>query len=284
MRFNENATYWDDGNKINGDGCDSNWLLESGWRWTGGTPYSKDTWFDIWGDGKKYTSNSSFWDDGNKIDGDGWRWNCTIEEGWTCTGGTPISKDICTAICGDGMKLGAEAWDDGNINPGDGWSSGCMIETGWLWSGGSATTKDSCTEIWGDGIRFNSNITYCDDGNNSNGDGCNSSWSIETGWICSGGTTSTKDVWTEIWGDGIRFNTNVTYCDDGNNVDGDGWNSSCSIEIGWKWAGGNTSTADKCTEIWGDGIRFNTNSTYCDDGNLSDGDGCSFAWLKEIHA
>ena len=25
----------------------------------------------------------------------------------------------------------------------------------------------------------------------------------ETGWVWTGGTTSSKDTWTEIWGDGI---------------------------------------------------------------------------------
>ena len=28
-------------------------------------------------------------------------------------------------------------------------------------------------------------------------------WAIEFGWTWSGGTTSSKDTWTEIWGDGI---------------------------------------------------------------------------------
>ena len=31
----------------------------------------------------------------------------------------------------------------------------------------------------------------------------NRSGAIETGWSCSGGNSSTKDTWSEIWGDGI---------------------------------------------------------------------------------
>ena len=46
--------------------------------------------------------------------------------------------------------------------------------------------------------------TFCDDGNNINGDGCNSLCAIETGYSWSGGSLSTKDTWNEIWGDGIR--------------------------------------------------------------------------------
>ena len=30
----------------------------------------------------------------------------------------------------------------------------------------------------------------------------NRAWAIESGWTWSGGTTTTKDTWTEIWGDG----------------------------------------------------------------------------------
>ena len=28
-------------------------------------------------------------------------------------------------------------------------------------------------------------------------------WAIESGWTWSGGTTTSKDTWTEIWGDGV---------------------------------------------------------------------------------
>ena len=30
----------------------------------------------------------------------------------------------------------------------------------------------------------------------------NRAWAIESGWSCSWGNSSTKDTWTEIWGDG----------------------------------------------------------------------------------
>ena len=31
----------------------------------------------------------------------------------------------------------------------------------------------------------------------------NRAWAIESGWTWSGGTTPSKDTWTEIWGDRI---------------------------------------------------------------------------------
>ena len=77
-----------------------------------------------------------------------------------------------------------------------------------------------------------------------NGDGWNSNCSIELGWNWSGGTKTTKDKWNEIWGDGIKFNTLNSYCDDGNILNGDGWNSNCSIESGYKWSGGSSVLND----------------------------------------
>lgn len=77
----------------------------------------------------------------------------------------------------------------------------------------------------------------CDDGNNINNDGCNSLCEVETGWTCAGGALpSTKDVCTEICGDGYDFGKYA--CDDGNLISGDGCDATCKIEKGWTCAGG----------------------------------------------
>ncbi|KRW99950.1 Insulin-like growth factor binding protein, N-terminal [Pseudocohnilembus persalinus] len=61
---------------------------------------------------------------------------------------------------------------------------------------GTVTAVSDCLEICGDGIRVS--IDYeCDDGNNQDGDGCNSKCQIETGWTCSGGSASTADTCTD---------------------------------------------------------------------------------------
>lgn len=44
-----------------------------------------------------------------------------------------------------------------------------------------------CREICGDGFRFSDEGNICDDGNNINGDGCNSNCEVEEGWTCDGG-------------------------------------------------------------------------------------------------
>lgn len=91
----------------------------------------------------------------------------------------------------------------------------------------------------------------CDDGNTSNGDGCNSSCQLEGfGGFC---------------GDGILQPGEGEECDDGNTTNGDGCSNVCTIEI---------------VEFCGDGIQQGTEE--CDDGNTTNGDGCSNACTIEI--
>lgn len=47
---------------------------------------------ELCGDGKKFKYEC---DDGNNVDGDGCSRDCRVEQGYTCTGGSPESKDIC---------------------------------------------------------------------------------------------------------------------------------------------------------------------------------------------
>ena len=276
-RFNSNSTYWDDHNTNIGDGCSSTWTVEAGWSWSGGNSNSKDTWQELWGDGKRFNSNSIYWDDNNTASGDGCNSVWFIETGWICFGGSASNKDTCLEVWGDGKRFNSNStyWDDGNIKNSDGCNSICFVETGYTWSGGNSNNKDTWNEIWGDGIRFNSNVTYWDDNNTASGDGWSSTWLIETGWICAGGSLLLKDTWHEIWGDGIRFNLNITYWDDNNIVNSDGCSSSWIVETGWSCTGGSSSSQDIWREIWGDGKRFNSNSTYWDDENIKNSDGCN---------
>ena len=154
-------------------------------------------------------SASTYWDDGNNLNGDGCNSSCAIETGFSWAGGSATTKDICSEICGDGKRFSTSStsWDDANTVNGDGWNSSWTIEVGWNWSGGTPTTKDTWTEVWGDGKRFNSILSYWDDGNTLNGDGCSSTCTIETGFTCTGGSSSAQDTWIEVWGDGKRFNS-----------------------------------------------------------------------------
>jgi cysteine-rich repeat protein len=82
----------------------------------------------------------------------------------------------------------------------------------------------------------------CDDGNQTDGDGCDSNCTIT---VC---------------GNGIP--TGAESCDDGNSTNGDGCDSNCTITA--------------C----GNGIR--TGGEACDDGNSTGGDGCSPGCALEV--
>jgi hypothetical protein len=56
---------------------------------------------------------------------------------------------------------------------------------------------------------------------------------IETGWDCTTSWLLTDynvpSTCTEICGDGIRFNTDTTYCDTGSSGAVNGCNADCSV-------------------------------------------------------
>ena len=94
----------DDGNLVDGDGCDSNC-----------TPTAC---------GNGILTAGEQCDDGDLADGNGCSSTCTIEPGWTCSG-TPSH---CTEVCGDGIQTPGEQCDDGNTLSRDGCSSTCRFE------------------------------------------------------------------------------------------------------------------------------------------------------------
>ena len=301
-----------------------------------------------WGDSKKAGSEKC--DDGNTVSGDGCQSDCTaVETGWVCSGGTVNARDTCTFCTsglyqndattpttwvphwGDSLRAGSEKCDDGNTANSDGckgdWTT---VDAGWVWSGGSTTTRDTCTFCtsgfyqndattptvwvthWGDSLR--AGTEKWDDGNTANGDGCKGDCSaVESSWVWSGGTTTSRDTWTfclsgwyqndstnptiwvSIWGDGKEVGTEK--CDDGNTISGDGWKGDCStVESSWVWSGGSSTTKDVCNfwtsgwyqnsstnpEAWitrcGDGFRVG--SEVWDDSNTKSGDGCSSSCLS----
>ncbi|CAI2369382.1 unnamed protein product [Moneuplotes crassus] len=191
---------------------------------------------------------------------------------------TPSTTDQCRPKCGDGFVIDTEVCDDANTADGDGCKSDCTgVEPSWACSGGTTMTKSVCTECTqgfyqndplnptscvtkcGDGFRVGTEI--CDDNNISDGDGCKSDCTIESGYVCTGGDSANKDTCrlcssgfypndsvqpTECitkCGDGQRVGSEA--CDDGNTIGGDGCSSDCSeIELAWKC---DTSFPNVCT-------------------------------------
>ncbi|HVV81437.1 MAG TPA: DUF4215 domain-containing protein [Kofleriaceae bacterium] len=80
----------DDGNMVNGDGCDNNCTMTAC--------------------GNGIMSGTELCDDGNMVNGDGCDNNCTM------TG------------CGNGVQTAGETCDDGNTAPGDGCDAMCHVE------------------------------------------------------------------------------------------------------------------------------------------------------------
>lgn len=104
----------------------------------------------------------------------------------------------------------------------------------------------------------------CDDGATSNGNGCSSTCTLETGYSCE----DLPSTCSPVCGDGIR--TGTEGCDDANRLDIVGCESDCSSPMpGYTCVG---LTPDVCTETCGDStITF---TEQCDDTNSSPNDGC----------
>jgi MYXO-CTERM domain-containing protein len=255
-----------------------------------GTRTSSGTWF-VWvrpaspvvcGDG--WVGTGEVCDDGNTVDCDGCRGDCSaVETGCgdgfqcgaeVCDDGNTVSCDGCRndclaldSGCGDGALCGAEACDDGNNVDCDGCRADCSaVETG-------------C----GDG--FTCGAEACDDGNNVDCDGCRADCSaVETGCgdgftcdpeLCDDGNTDEHDACLSacvpaFCGDGF-IHAGVEECDDGDAASGDGCSSSCLPEHGFACTGEPSVCASTC----GDGVLAADEA--CDDGNLANGDGCTLA-------
>lgn len=149
----------DDGNLLNGDGCDA--VCQIG---------------GLCGNG--VLEPGEICDDGNLIDGDGCEQDCT-------------TGDVIT-VCGNGILEVGEACDDGNLLNGDGCDQTCSIEA--VCGNGIIEPGEQCDDgnlIGGDGCDSscdyeiacgNSRIEVgeqCDDGNGIDGDGCDTSCHVE---------------------------------------------------------------------------------------------------------
>jgi len=111
----------DDGNIIDGDGCDATCMPT--------------------GCGNGQRTADEVCDDGNATNGDGCDNNCTasacgngaIGPAEACDDGNTVDGDGCDAnctasVCGNGVRAAGEGCDDGNLEGGDGCDSFCAVE------------------------------------------------------------------------------------------------------------------------------------------------------------
>jgi cysteine-rich repeat protein len=275
----------DDANTVSADGCSASCAIECGYYCKNSADgvidadASADAARDVCsprcGDSKRAGNETC--DDGNTVSGDGCSSNCSVvERGWNCSS-LLCHETVCREVCGDGIATMGEGCDDGNSASGDGCSSSCGIECGY----------DPI--ICGDGM-LASTRESCDDGNIESDDGCSSACTVEVGFECMSYPAQLQDAscegskcfWqtgTEVCGDAQTLGAEKeipNFCDDGNNVDGDGCSARCRVECGYKCSGpaaSNTTTADICYTVCGDALLAGNET--CDDGNTVSGDGCS---------
>jgi len=262
----------DDGNLVDFDGCSSGCRLENGWTCNALQCTA------ICGD--KQVRGQEQCDDGQSGSGDGC-YQCLVEEGWNCTSFQDLVSSVCTPACGDGKQRGTEQCDDGNVENSDGCSSACAMACGYnCLLPGSPCVAALC----GDGMV--AGFESCDDGNSNSGDGC---WNcaIEKGFICNHTLCAASQCFwlhgNEVCGDGFTLGAElyvVGFCDDANNVAGDGCSAHCSQECGYYCTGGTALQMDLCDTLCGDSLR--ADSEACDDGNTNAGDGCNKTCHVEI--
>src|SRR5689334_13496528 len=166
----------DDGNRTDGDGCDSN---------------CKRT-----GCGNGIKSGGEECDDGNLLDGDTCDSNCTLpacgngirDAGEDCDDGNQIDGDACEndctlPACGNGIRDQGEECDDGNQTDGDTCENNCTLprcgngirDVGEACDDGNGQDGDDCESdctlpVCGNGIADQGE--QCDDGNAVDSDGC----------------------------------------------------------------------------------------------------------------
>jgi cysteine-rich repeat protein len=203
-----------------GDGCDNRCQVVPAY-YCDGEPsicYSKC--------GDLMVANDELCDDGNFDDGDGCSGLCELEEGFDGFNG----PSFFVPICGDGLVRGDEQCDDANNVSNDGCSTQCELQEGF----DCPQEGFPCFPECGDGLVVGHET--CDDLNLTDGDGCSSQCEAEAGYDCIAEPSTCRPDGHEwnICGDGVfdpaELNLLPFYCDDGNEVPGDGCNEGCQIE------------------------------------------------------
>ncbi|MGC4117266.1 MAG: DUF4215 domain-containing protein [Myxococcales bacterium] len=299
----------DDGNRVDGDGCDSNCTTSRC--------------------GNAVAAPPETCDDGNTVGGDGCSAQCLVEggacgdgvrnAGEECDDHNPADGDGCdsnctVSRCGNAVTAPPETCDDGNLASGDGCSALCLAEGGACGDGvrNAGEECDDHDQVDGDGCDSNCTVSRCgngvvapgetcDDGNLASGDGC-SAQCLAEGGSCGDGVRNAGEECDDhdlVDGDGCDRNCTRTACgngvrtaseacDDGNHVSGDGCDANCTatgcgngeVSPGESCDDGNTTAGDGCSAsclleggLCGDAIH--NDGEECDDGDSRDFDGCS---------
>ena len=128
-------------------------------------------------------------------------------------------------VCGDYTLDSGEVCDSVN---------GCELDCSAATFGWDCTDPVLCVESHICGDEYISSAEECEDGNTSDGDGCDSACLEEEGWdhvTTTGVDGHSVTTATEVCGDGKSVGSE---CEDGDLTDSEGCASDCSGEItGW---------------------------------------------------
>jgi len=226
------------------------------------------------------------------------------------------TSDTEEAVCGDGIVEGFEACDDGNEFNGDACTSECLLNVcgdGFLWEGveqcdpglggigpNSACVPGCLLNVCGDGWVW-SGVEACDDGNEVDGDGCNScalpecgNGIVDPGEDCDDQNFDNSDAclsscMAASCGDGFLW-AGVEECDEGGlnsnsaactlqctaNVCGDGfqWDGVEQCDPGQDMIGPGMTCLNGCV-LNGCGDGDQGPGEACDDGNADNSDDCT---------
>jgi len=283
----------DDGNTLEGDGCDATCAVEPGFT----CPWEEPCRVVACGDGQadSYPNADGVWryemcDDGNTTSGDGCSASCEPEPGFMCfTVGTPC-KDV---TCGDGAVDPYYVLIEGTGGAaGSGGTTGTGGTAGTGGAGAAGAPQAGAGPV---GPYIGYGYEGCDDGNTVSGDGCNATCEPESGWICdppgqpcrqprcgdgftdyipggggSGGSGGTTSASAGFGGSAGGSFGSYEECDDGNQTPGDGCSASCGIETGYSCP---ESGLPCKLALCGDGV-VDYPVEDCDDGNTQSGDFC----------
>jgi len=229
--------------------------------------------------------------------------------------GLTLTSQVITvtvsATCGDGfINDPSEVCDDGNLNTGDGCDAACLLEVGEPCASdtdcatnrcNTAAMPPVCAPPVGCGNGLLEAGEACDDGNNTNGDGCTAACELEDGSSCTRNGECASGVcdMNELpplcepagsCGNGVRDVSEG--CDDGNTTTGDGCSNVCLLEDGEPCVNDAQCESTSCDTVGSDtcepanscGNGAVEAGEACDDGNVAAGDGCSAGCLFELGA